>query len=180
MHTVQEVLLNLGIFELFFYKNKESSDTNHNEHQSIRLNHWFKYYFWPVWVSYLMLLGTIALYQLHYFKAWNIPLLNFPDNIIVAAFIWLTWSLIFVWKRIEYLRLLHKDVKNGVYESHLELVPQKILPSITKIPDEQQIISGINYLQRMLHIVQIAAFTNIMLILEVLPTYEPALFTCPL
>jgi hypothetical protein len=78
------------------------------------------------------------------------------------------WSVNFVWKRIEYLRLLHKDVKKGVYQSHLELVPQKILSSITKIPHEKQILAGINHLQKVLHIVQIAAFTNIMLILEVL------------
>ncbi len=172
MHTVQEVLLNLGIFELFFHKNDETTTENKNElsneYQSIKLNHWFIYYFSPIWISYFVLILTIAIYQAYPFKIGYYPLYDFPVNIIVAAFIWLVWSIVFVWKRIEYLRLLHKDVKKGVYQSHLELVPQKILSSITKIPHEQQILAGINHLQKVLHIVQIAAFTNIMLILEVL------------
>jgi len=178
MNTVQEVLLNLAIFELFFYNDdRNKSKDEHNGEHSIRLNHWFLYYFSPVWISYFILLAVVLLYQLPGVEKalhTSFPFLDFPTNIVAAAMIWLLVSVRFIWKRIEFLRLLHKDVKEGVYESHLDLVPQKILKNITRIPHEQQIIAGIEHLQKVLNIVQIVAFTNIMLMLEVLPHYEPS------
>lgn len=184
-NTVQEVLMHLAIFE-FFFKNHEygnnpsQKDGKDKESQgldsflgvmeSLKVTRWFVYYLAPVWITYFMIIIAMFLYPTFFNKddfTSFLVIARFPNNLVLAGFLWLIFSYSFIVRRIQYLQNLHKDIKEGLYNSHLELVPQKIISSITQIPHEKHIFSSIQYMQKALYVLQIFAFANLMMMLEV-------------
>lgn len=103
-------------------------------------------------------------------------MIQYPYNFAWAGFFWFGLSSWFIMRRINLLKKQKKAVLSGYYETHLELVPQQILNTITQIPDKKQIRDGLEKIQKILHTIQTAGLVTLLMLIEIFssPYSQPA------
>lgn len=172
--NLQEVLLNFAFFETFFdnkkrfIRSEESTKkqarashfnnvgTLHDGEGQIRKGHWFWFIFTPIWTQYLLIwLSLMFILETpvlkHFFNKGSEDygfVTMFPYNYIFVIMIWAVGSIVYLNRRMEFLKQLSKQVEDGVFEAQLEKVPQAVLADMVNIPTHQQVLSAINYLKQ--------------------------------
>jgi len=188
--SLQEVILNFSIFEFFFQrpekktqskiemlKNESDKQQDDQETDVINGRNWFSYFFTPIWVSYALILFFLFFMTALPVKAldqhsnqahsWFV-LANLPYNFLPVIVIWFVFSLFYIQHIISGLEDLHNKVREGVFDSHLERVPQAILQELANIPKEQHINEGIQYIKRAMGWLSSIALLGFLGLLEVL------------
>jgi hypothetical protein len=194
--TLQAVLLNFSLFDLFFYKKPTS-----NEYSNVlNVRIWATYWMSPVWGSYLFLsvamvvyfiviktwFGDPQIYELKdglmfmdYLTKAKISFSNasFPDatdflvkggSFVVAICLWMVFTAWFIHKRLAKMIEMKDKVSSGYFKRYEELVPQQILHRLTDIPEEQQIASIIEKQRIIFNFLLFGAFVNFLLVLDAL------------
>lgn len=152
-----------------------------NLDKTIKENHWFFYLFTPIWLNYgLIVLSLLILtfwptvipstkYALQCAEAaltWS-PGANLPYNFISVILTWLFLSFIYMKKIIGSLEKMHRQIRQGTLDAHLELVPQPILKELTNIPAPQHIDSGIQHIKRTMGVISSVGLVAFLGIIEI-------------
>ena len=183
--SLQEILLNFAVFEFFFERPSSEATTLDNRHKLISYENiikeksWYYYLFTPIWLNFLMItVSLLILVLLPVYlpdkspcdmtaKDW-IPIANLPYNFIPVIIIWFILSLSYMSKMITSLDHMHKKIRKGFFNAHLEYVPQAILQELSNIPEPEHIDEGMKYIKRILGWISSIALIGFFAILEVL------------
>ena len=173
-HSLQEVILNLALFDFLFRKKSEivKEGAKNSLYSSVKMDNWLRYFLSPVWISYglllLMLFGFLFILpkDINECSDWGM-LFNYPNNFSLAVIIWFLISYAFIQGRIKHLEVLYTRIHKGYYHSHLELVPQQILNDISQIPSQEQLSEAIEKMQTLLNYILIGALPSFLLLLEI-------------
>jgi len=186
MQTLQELILNLAIFEFLFHKQEKQSSTKNDKllekdtistMKTIREQNWYLYLFAPVWINFLLISLSLLMFvslttnvqptypnQTH---SWSI-IANFPYNFLFAIFTWFILTAFYFAKVLNSLSVLSKKVQKGYFNAHLELIPQQILNELSYIPSHGEIETAMLHLRKMLGWISSVALIGLMAVLEVL------------
>ncbi len=185
MQSLQELILNLAVFELLFHKkdNKKSveekdNDFNQNDvFSSLRTLHeirWYAYLFSPVWINLALILLSLVFFTLLkadpascQLKSLHV-IANFPYNFIFAVSLWYLLTVFYSVSIINYLNKLSREIRKGFFNQHLHLIPQQILDELSYIPSHKEIEAAMHHLRRILGWITSVVFIGLMAILEVL------------
>ena len=190
--TLQGVLLNFAIFEVFFNKTSKTKKKSPSPKISNTFNikMWAKYWMAPVWSSYLLLaVGMITYFILT--KSMDIPhtddlifkldshiltphdskpndfLLN-GGTFAIGIIIWIISTSFFIHLRLGRLTDLRNKIQCGYFEQHEDLVPQQVLNRLADIPTEKQISNVIKKAGVFYKFLVFGAFVNFLLIFDIL------------
>ncbi len=173
-HSLQEVILNLALFDFLFRKKSEiaKEGAKNSLYSSVKMDNWLRYFLSPVWISYSLLIFILFGFLLILPNDINTGsqsgmLLNYPNNFALAVIIWFLISYTFIQSRIKHLEVLYTRIHKGYYHSHLELVPQQILNDISQIPSQEQLSEAIEKMQTLLNYILIGALPSFLLLLEI-------------
>lgn len=157
--TLQNVLLDFAIFELFFFSKPKLLNFNHygvsDEAKSTTSRNELIWFYWlsPVFVNYFMLLLMLPI---AWFTLTNIPAECFfiePKQSLSLALI--TWAIVTYWfikaRLLGRLERLKEKVEQEYFVCHLDLVPQQILKHIEGIPEAKHIKNYIADIENLLN-----------------------------
>ena len=179
-NTLQEIILSLAIFD-FLFQSKNDIGEDEAARKSLKIQGWF-YLFSPAIISYFLLM--LAFFISAYFYPTNLkefcPVEAYycNENAIPAllrlpyfyVFLVVTWSILtfrMIMRQMNFLEKLQKEVREGRYDVHLELIPQQILNVVSTIPSDKQISKGIEKIETMLRFVQAGALASFFMLLEI-------------
>jgi len=170
--TLQEVMLNLAIFEFFFPAANEQYEKNFKKTKLFK--HWVVFLCAPFWINLLLLFSFFIIlhsFNNSFFASNNqyFPIFQLPNNIIVLALIWSTTTILFILSYLPKLEDLRNHIQKGYFDSPLEQVPQQILNEVNKhMPSSEQVAETIRQMQKAIAWINIGVLANIFMILEVI------------
>ena len=175
-NTLQEVILSLAIFDFLFHSKNDIGE-DEAARKSLKMRGWF-YLFSPAIISYFLLM--LAFFVSAYFYPANLSefcqdcqtrkipaLLRLPYFYIPLVIIWSGLTFKMIIRQMNFLQNLQKDVREGRYDVHLELIPQQILNVASNIPSDKQISKGIEKMETILRFVQAGALATFFMMLEI-------------
>ena len=175
-NTLQEVILSLAIFDFLFHSKNDIGE-DEAARKSLKMMGWF-YLFSPAILSYFLLM--LAFFVSAYFYPANLSqfcqgchvndipaLLKLPYFYIPLVIIWSGLTFKMIIRQMNFLQSLQKDVREGRYDVHLELIPQQILNVVSNIPSDKQISKGIEKMETILRFVQAGALATFFMMLEI-------------
>ena len=151
----------------------------------IKEKEWYTYLFTPVWMNYgLIIIALLFLVLLPVCsnspdRTW-IPFANLPYNFIPVILLWLLLSFRYMTKIIHSLENMHRKIRKGAFDAHLELVPQPILQALSNIPEPHHIEAGIQHIKRTMGWISSIALIGFLAIVEIFSQAygsNPAIFT---
>ena len=83
-------------------------------------------------------------------------------------------------KIIHSLENMHRKIRKGAFDAHLELVPQPILQALSNIPEPHHIEAGIQHIKRTMGWISSIALIGFLAIVEIFSQAygsNPAIFT---
>ena len=194
MQSLQELILNLALFELLFHKkntvekNKKVKKKRYDDFTSLKTLHemrWYVYLFSPIWINLVLILFSIGFFALLKTNdspsesivenilglsspdSWHI-IANFPYNFIFAVSAWYIFTVFYSVYIINYLSELSEKISDGLFDNNLHLIPQQILNELSYIPSHNEIEAAMHHLRKILSWISSVVFIGLMAILEVL------------
>lgn len=178
-NTLQEVMLHLAIFDFLFHQKNEIGK-DEAATKSLKLRGWF-YLLSPAVITYFLLLICffISVYfypnQLHDLcclkdkcTITQIPaLFRLPYFYTLLIIAWSLLTFKMIMRQMRFLERLRKEVREGYYDVHLELIPQQILNVVSDIPSDKQISHGIGEMEKVLRFIQAGALASFFILLEI-------------
>lgn len=165
--TLQEVMLHFSAFNYLFHRKKKKNYSNN----SLKMRGWI-FLFSPIWISYLLILAAFFVSSLFY--PTKLPdyqgifsIIKFPYFYVFLIIIWSALTLRLIMRQIRYLENLNREIKEGYYEDHLDLIPQQILNVVDNIPRSRQIHKGIERVESAVRLVQAGALVTFLMIIEI-------------
>jgi hypothetical protein len=163
-NTLQEVILHLAVFDFLFYPR----GTEKQEVNSLKMKGWL-YLFSPAIIAYAGLFLVFFL-NFTFYELAGIPKvshLTLSFFYVPIILIWSVMTFLMIMKQIKFLEKLQKNVREGYYNTHLEMVPQQILSAISAIPEDEQISQGLVQIKEILKFVQAGALVTFLIVLEI-------------
>jgi hypothetical protein len=181
MQTLQELVLNLALFELLFHKkiNKnKKNDKKFNQNDafsSLKTLHemrWYLYLFSPIWISLFLILLSLVFFisiksTVCHSTEWHL-IANFPYNFISAVSLWYIFTVLYSVYILNYLNELSEKLRKGVFRDKLHLIPPQILDELSYIPSHREIEAAMHHLRKALGWISSVVFVALMAILEVI------------
>ena len=192
--TLQEVMLQLALFNYLFSSDNDTkrkdkapltekitTDEKNNavstckadkqvnqDSNSLRLEGWF-YLLTPAIISYVLLFIAFFISTAFYPPSVkSIPtLFRLPFFYVPLVLFWSYLTFKMILRQMRFLEKLQKEVREGYYDAHLDLIPQQLLTVISHIPNDKQIRKGMNEVAAMLRWVQAGALATFLIVLEI-------------
>lgn len=178
--TLQNVLLDFAVFELFFFNKRQKTNSSNNKNhtnnnddkKSKEIYHtneinWF-YWLSPIFVNYIMLLFMLIpawiLTNLTKIDPKNPCFTFFIEPKQACSFAIIIWAGMAYWfmkvRLLGKLERLKQKIEQGYFIRHLNLVPPQILSHMEGIPDVEQIDNYLTYLYRLLSFTMLFAVVS--------------------
>lgn len=181
MQTLQELVLNLALFELLFHKKTNDDKNNEQEFNqndafsSLKTLHemrWYLYLFAPIWVNLFLILSSLVFFisikaTLCDASEWHL-IANFPYNFISVISLWYIFTVLYSIYILNYLNELSEKLRKGIFRDKLHLIPPQILDELSYIPSHREVEAAMHHLRRALAWISSVVFVALMSILEVL------------
>ena len=183
MQSLQELILNLALFEFLFHKKKPTNDFSKDNVQqknsitrameTLREERWFIYLFAPVWINFFLISVSLSAFVM--LKTvicaesgdWHV-VANFPYNFLFSIFTWVLLTAFYVVKILSSLKQLSKKIREGYFNAQLQLIPQQILNELSYIPSHEEIETGMLHLRKIFGWISSVALIGFLAVLEVL------------
>lgn len=166
--SLQEVILDMAIFELFFNLNPSQKKTQ-TAARSLNAKHAFLFLLSPVWGNYLLLLISAMLFLIfHDSECGESRIMCYPYSFVPAILIWFGISALYISSLFKKLSNMGDKIASGYYQSHFDMVPPQILTALTDIPTSRQIRRAVSHLWGLLNIIGGLAVVIFLAMLEVI------------
>ncbi len=157
--------------------------------KAINEKNWYLYLFSPIWLNYILILFFLMVMtyysidvsdlaktcvelnctsaQVSNQNYWR-PSTVLPYSFMPVILIWFALSLWYTRSILNGLEQLHKKVRQGAFNTHLDLVPQQILNELANIPSSEQVNAGMQNIKKLISVISGIALIGFLGLLEVL------------